>query len=173
MTMKSNEKLFFIERSIRTVENVICIGAGLMLLGMMFLGATDVVGRYIFNHPITGAMEISQLLMGGTIFLALAYTLAQKAHVSVDIFFIMYPPRVQAILTFIMMFITFVLFALITWQSVLIALSDMQSGKLVKVILIPLGPFKFLLPFGAFFLCLESIIQMVHLFPKVLGRKED
>ncbi|MFC1863227.1 TRAP transporter small permease subunit [Thermodesulfobacteriota bacterium] len=171
--MESTEKAGMVERTIRMGENVICIVAGLMLLGMMFLGASDVVGRYIFNRPITGAMEIAQLLMGGSIFFAMAYTLAQKAHVTVDIFFIMYSPRVQAILSFIMMFISFVLFALITWQSILIAVSDLQSGKLVKVILIPLGPFKFMLPIGSMFLCLECIIQMIHLLPKALGRKED
>jgi TRAP-type C4-dicarboxylate transport system permease small subunit len=171
--MESNKKTGMLERTIRTGENVICIGAGLMLLGMMFIGAGDVVGRYLFNRPITGAMEISQLLMGGSIFLALAYTHAEKAHVSVDIVFTRYPPRVRAILTSIMMFISFVLFALITWQSFLIAMSDLASGKLVRVILIPLGPFKFLLPLGALFISLECIIQMFHSLPESFGRKKD
>ena len=162
-----------LEKGIRFVEGGLNVIAGLMLLGMMFLGACDVIGRYIFNSPITGAMEISSLLMGGMVFLAWAYTQSQKAHVTVDIFFVLYPRRVRAVFSFVMLCISLVLFALVLWQSTATAISDWQGGKLVRLILIPVAPFKLLVSLGALFICLEFIIQMIQLIPVVLGRRDS
>ncbi|MEW6663879.1 MAG: TRAP transporter small permease subunit [Thermodesulfobacteriota bacterium] len=167
------EKAKTVERVIRLAENISSVVAALMLLAMMFLGAFDVVGRYILNSPITGAGESSQLLMGGMVFLAWAYTLACRAHVTVDIFFVLYPPRVQAALSFLMMFLSLVLFSLIFWQTTSIAMDDWRSGKLVNIILIPITPFKLLVSLGALFLCLECMIQMARLIPKLKRRKEE
>ena len=162
-----------LEKGIRFVEGGLNVVAGLMLLGMMFLGACDVIGRYIFNSPITGAMEISSLLMGGMVFLAWAYTQKEKAHVTVDIFFVLYPVRVRAIFSFVMLFIALVLFALIFWQSTATAITDWQGGRLVRLILIPIAPFKLLVSLGALFICLEFIIQMIQLIPVMLERRES
>ena len=162
-----------LERAIRFVEGGLNVVAGLMLLGMMFLGACDVIGRYLFNSPITGAMEISSILMGGMVFLAWAYTQEKGAQVTVDIFFTLYPRRLQAVLSFVMLFLSALLFALILWQSTAVALSDWQGGKLVRLILIPIAPFKLLVSLGALFIVLECILKMVHLIPAMLGRKES
>lgn len=157
---------------IRTAEDIISAIGMVLLLATMFLGAGDVIGRYVFNYPITGTMDISQLLMGGVVFFGWAYTLARRAHVTVDILFNHYPARVQAIINFVMLLLSLVLFSLIIWQSANIAIIDWQANRLVKIILIPVAPFKFLIPFGAFFLCLECIIQMVQLVPGMRGKKE-
>lgn len=161
------------EKGVRFAEIGLGFAGALMLLAMMVIGAWDVAGRYLFNRPVTGALETSSILMGGMVFLGWAYTLAQKAHTTVDIIFLLYPPRVQAFLSFLMMFLTLILFALIAWQSIAVAMGDWSRGKLVKVILIPIAPFKFLVSLGAIFLCLESIIQMVHLVTKISSKRES
>lgn len=161
-----------IEKGIRGAENVLGVVAGCMLMAMMLLGAVDVVGRYLFNSPVTGALETSEILMGGFVFLSWAYTQSKKAHVSVDLLFALYPPRVQATLSFIMNIIVIALFALILWQSAAIAISDYESGKLVRIILIPIYPFKLMVPVGAFFIAIEFILQTIHLVPKVLGKEK-
>ena len=38
------------------------VGAGVLVL-MMFLSAMDVLLRYFFNSPISGAMELTQYMM--------------------------------------------------------------------------------------------------------------
>ena len=162
-----------IENTIRRAEKVLNVLAGLMLLGMMFIGAADVIGRYVLNSPITGAMETNQLLMGGMVFLAWAYTQSKKAHVTVDIIFTSYPPRVQAICTMIMMCIACVLFSIMTWQSIGMVISDWQTGRLVKIILIPIAPFKALVPLGALFLAVECLIQALHAIPIIVRGKGD
>jgi TRAP-type mannitol/chloroaromatic compound transport system permease small subunit len=117
-------------------------------------------------------METSQLLMGGMVFLSWAYTLSKRGHVTVDILFIGYPKRIQAALYFIMMIISLALFSLICWKSGSVAISDWQAGKLVRIILIPVAPFKALVSLGALLLCLECMIQMTETLPKMFRGKE-
>lgn len=171
--MTVRQKAETIEKIIHFAEKGLNVTAGLMLLGMMFLGACDVIGRYVFNSPISGTIEISMILMGGMVFLAWAHTQANRAHVTVDIFFILFPPRLQAVLSFVMMFLSLILFALIAWQSAAIAISDWQGGRLVRIILIPIAPFKLLVSLGALFICLEYIIQMIRLIPEILKKGES
>lgn len=161
-----------IEKCILVVGLGLNFVAGLFLMAMMFVGAGDVIGRYFFDRPIIGAYEISSLLMGGMVFLSWAYTMSQKAHVTVDILFMTYPPRLQAVLSFIMMFFSVILFSIIGWQSWLRTVSDWQGGKLIKNVLLPLAPVKSLICIGALLICLEIILQMIHLVPQIItGRK--
>lgn len=162
-----------LETGIRNIEKITVYIAIFLLAVMMFLGAADITGRYVFNNPVTGAGEWSRLLMGGVVFLGWAYTLAKGGHVTVDIAFGHYPPRAKAIVSFVALLLSLFTFSLITWRAAIIAMVDWQAGKLFNVILIPVAPFEFLLSFGALLLCLECIIQMVHLFPEVSGKKES
>lgn len=43
----------------------------LCLLAMVALTVFDVAGRYFFNMPLSGGYEISEILMGLTVFAAL------------------------------------------------------------------------------------------------------
>jgi TRAP-type C4-dicarboxylate transport system permease small subunit len=143
------------------VEKVFSIVAAVALAALMLVGTADVVGRYLFNSPVHGAMQMSQLLMGASIFLAWAYTLSKKAHVTVDIFFALYPPRLQAVLTSLMMFLSMVLFAVMAWQSGATTISDWQAARRVNIILIPLAPFKALIALGALLTAIECAKQMI------------
>lgn len=146
--------------------------ASVMLFAMMFLGACDVIGRYLFNNPILGAAEFSQIMMGGMVFLGWAHTQRKMSHVSVDILFILYPQRIKDILRFATTLIIFILFAIIFWESIDLALTDWREGKLMNIVHIPIAPFKALIPVGAFFLCLECIVQMVDMAPAAFQGKE-
>jgi len=155
-----------LETGIRKTENVLLFIAVGMLLLMMFLGAGDVIGRYLFNSPIKGAMEGSQLLMAGVALLCLGYVQAIKGHISVDILTTRYPPRVQTIVGLAGLALTIVIFGLIAWQSALIAAETLEQHRMLENITLPLFPFKLMVPIGASILCLESIIQFIHRLPE-------
>lgn len=162
-----------LEKGIKTIDNILARVGMVFILLMMFLGAGDVIGRYVFNKPITGAMEISSLLQALVVFLAWGYITSLKAHVSVDILFRHYPPRAQAIIDFIVALVMIFIFSLIAWQNINIAVTEWQKGKLLSTILLPVAPFKLFVVVGAFLLCLECVIQMVHLVPEMSGKKES
>jgi TRAP-type C4-dicarboxylate transport system permease small subunit len=160
-----------IEKGIRKIEIVfLFIGVGMLLI-MMFLGAGDVLGRYLFNKPIKGALEVSQLMMAGVALLCWGYTQAMKGHISIEILLMRYPARVKSIINFFSLILTIVVFSLITWQSTLIAIETLRQHRMLENLPFPLFPFKFLVPVGAFVLCLESTIQVFHFIFKVKREK--
>ena len=58
---------------------------GLTLFTMMCLTFFDVTGRYLFNAPIPGAFEITQLLMAVVVFTALPIVTGRETHVSISL----------------------------------------------------------------------------------------
>lgn len=151
-----------LEKGIRGINNVLnCIGM-VLLMGLMFLGAADVVGRYFFNMPIKGAYEYSEILLAGVVFFGLAYTASVKGHVTVDTFFTKFSPRVQALVGVIINFIAIAVFALMAWQGALKALRSWESHRMIDVILLPIAPFQLFVTIGALALCFELLIQLLH-----------
>ncbi|MCR4420059.1 MAG: TRAP transporter small permease [Clostridia bacterium] len=145
----------------RKAEEGLNLGSVALLLIMMFLGAFDVIGRYLFNSPITGAMEWSQMLQVGLVFLALGYVQATDSHVKMEFFLVRYPRNLQKAIIIAGLALTFVVFALMLWQSALIAVADLKQGRLIETVLLPIYPFKFLVPIGSFFVCVECGLQII------------
>lgn len=98
--------------------------------------------------------------MGAIVLMGWAYTQRERKHVKVVLFLNMFPPRVQTILNFSTLFISLLLFIVITQQSWNIAVENLLEGRQFQILDFPKGPFYFLVPAGAFFICLEFIIQI-------------
>jgi TRAP-type C4-dicarboxylate transport system permease small subunit len=156
-----------IENGIHHAGTILAFIGGVMFLALMFLGTGDVIGRYLFNHPIRGTYEISEVLMAGLILLSLAYTQRKGGHVTVELLVSRYPPRAKAIANFVTLLVSLVLFSVITRQSAILAVNYVQEHRIFQTIPLPTGPFHFFVPVGAFFLCLEFIIQMFQLVPRM------
>lgn len=56
-----------------------------VLTALIGLTCIDVVARYVFNAPVSGAYELTELLLASLIFLALPLTTAAGEHVEVEL----------------------------------------------------------------------------------------
>src|SRR5437660_7782359 len=66
------------------LDRALGAAAAVLLFGLMALTAADVVGRYIFNWPIRGAFEITELLLLALIFAGLPLASRADEHVTLD-----------------------------------------------------------------------------------------
>ena len=57
----------------RRAEVVLGVAASAILLGMMALTVVDVIARYVFNRPLRGAFEVTELLLLVLIFAGLIH----------------------------------------------------------------------------------------------------
>jgi TRAP-type C4-dicarboxylate transport system permease small subunit len=64
---------------------VLSTAAGAMILVMMVVTTVDVIGRDIFNMPLFGAFEITEILMGLVIFAGMPGTTAAREHITVNL----------------------------------------------------------------------------------------
>lgn len=74
------------------------VAAAVLMTGLVLVTCVDVVGRYLFNNPLGGAFELTQVLMGALVFAALPLTTGAGAHVEVDLLVPLLPRRVAAAL---------------------------------------------------------------------------
>ncbi|UCG64349.1 MAG: TRAP transporter small permease, partial [Deltaproteobacteria bacterium] len=91
---KTTNSLTVLYRPLIKLLNGIAMGT---VAAMMFLTATDVILRYIFNRPISGAYEVIEYMMAILIPFGLAYCALQGGHVSVDLLVSRFPKKIQSI----------------------------------------------------------------------------
>jgi TRAP-type C4-dicarboxylate transport system permease small subunit len=67
------------------IERVLEAVISLCLLAMVAVTVLDVAGRYFFNAPLSGGFEISEILMGLTVFAALPLASRAENHLAIGL----------------------------------------------------------------------------------------
>ena len=146
------------------------IAAGIIMI-MMFLTTADVISRYVFNSPIIGVFEISQVLLVGVVFLGLAYVQTMKGHVKVDVVTSWLPQRAQLTLDTFGYIVGFLIMAVITWRSGVSAWTAWVTKEhTMGLIHMPFWPGKSLVPFGTSLLCLRLLSDIIGNFAHLRHR---
>ena len=66
-----------------------------LIIGVMLFICAEVVMRYLFNSPIPGHLEGSELFVPIIVFFAISYTQSQNGHVGMTLVVESLPPRVR------------------------------------------------------------------------------
>jgi len=112
--------------------------SGILLFVLMFLTVFDVMGRYFFNSPIKGTMELTELSVAIMVFFSLGYAKMMGDHLEIDFIMAKFPEKVRNILmTIIYLVVTVVLFIL-TWQLFILGADSQRTNELSGDLGIPL-----------------------------------
>jgi len=144
---------------IRSLSRLLGYVATVMLGCMMTLTVADVFMRYVFNAPITGATEVSELMMVIVVFPALAWIAVDRSHIRVDMLVVKWPRRVQLIVEIITLLLALATFAIVTWQSFLESMEVRMATSLLEV---PESPFHWIMTLGFAVLCLAIVSLVVE-----------
>lgn len=78
----------FLTKTERLVDSASLFSANLaaiVLLALVVLTCIDVIGRYFFNSPLVGAVELVQICMGMIVFFSFPIMFLRNDHVVVDL----------------------------------------------------------------------------------------
>lgn len=114
------------------------LGAALVLALMMYVTFIDVIGRYFFNRPITGSIEIISCLMGMMVFLGMGLTTFEDGHIRADVLTQMLPHRAQAILDAAVHVLSIGTAGLMCWRLLLVALDRTAVMSTTQVLGLPI-----------------------------------
>jgi len=95
------------------------IAAGLVT-GLILVTCIDVIGRYAFNNPLTGAYEITQVLLGALVFVAMPLTTGKGGHVEVDLLVPLLPAAVRRALARVGGAVAALVMAYFAWRLVIL-----------------------------------------------------
>lgn len=142
----------------RAMRNV-CI---ILLFFMMSLGTVDVTGRYLFNKPILGTLEIFEILLPAMVLLGLGYTQQNRAHVRMEILVSRLSSRKQTMLNLFTNGCALFISVLILWRGWVLATDFWRMGRTIPTIGVPMFLPQLLVPLGALILILVLIVQMLQ-----------
>ena len=123
------------------------------------------IGRYLLNAPIKGALGISEVLLVGIVFLAWPYTQAEDGNVKVEMFYEKFSVQTKRVVGIVRSLLAFGVFAVMDWQSVSKALESRESGEIIDVLNIPAYPFHFIVTLGVGVLCLQLLVDFMKTLP--------
>ncbi len=130
------------------------------LAAMMFLTLFDVIGRS-FDNPIVGSVELTELIMGLMIYLAIGYATFWRSHIRVDLLIGFMPPRVQALMDTLTYAIAIVFSVLLTWRLFVVATEKMTSGDITQIFEIPVSPAAYVMALASILLITTLVLQFI------------
>ena len=135
--------------------------ACLALFAMVVIGAVDVIGRYVFNNALTGAVELSKLLMAAVIAFTWAYTQFSRGHARVEFVIQRFPRRVQRVLTMLGDLLVLVFFGIIGYELAVTGADVWDENRRVLLLDIPIAIMYWLVSFAALVTCVIVVLQLV------------
>jgi len=130
------------------IANFLSVCSTLVITAMMLLIVVDVVMRAFFNMPITGSVEITQMLMAGTI-LGFAKSCLGNDNLKVDVVMEHMPKTVQYVVDVITSVICIGICGLLCWRTIENALYSLDKGlSYLTLPQVPKWPFIILLAVG-------------------------
>ena len=111
--------------------------AAVALAAMMLLTVTDVVLRMFFRAPIQGTLELVELGLACTIFLALPAVFLRDEHLVVDVIDHFAQRPLVRLLDLASAVVSAALLALMAWQMVSLAQTTWEFGDVTSDLSIP------------------------------------
>ena len=155
-------------RSVDKISKAFSHVAMFALFGMMILGTADVAGRYLFNKPIIGTLEIFEILLPLLILFSMADTQSIDGHLTAGVIdFFHFKPETRTKIRLGVQVLLFCLFLLIMWRGVGGAMFTMRSHRRISNVELPLWIPQLVVPLGALVMCLVLVVQIVETARKI------
>ena len=145
----------------RHADALLGVVASAILFAMMLLTVVDVVARYLFNRPLRGAFEVTELMLLVLIFAGLPLVSFSDEHAAMDFIDRLLGPRSQRWLERLVQLLNAAFMFLLTWLVWLKANRIWGYRDTTDVLRIVYGPFVY---FMAVTLALAGVIHLYKMF---------
>jgi TRAP-type C4-dicarboxylate transport system permease small subunit len=133
-----------VTRAIKAVNTSLHYLAGALIVGVVVITVYNVIGRWLFDAPLQGTVELTELAMVGIVYLGMAYAQQQDGHITVDLLYQRLGPRWRSVLDAFAAIVGVVVVTLIAWRLYAYAEVLEIGGRTTASRQIPLYPFAYL-----------------------------
>jgi TRAP-type C4-dicarboxylate transport system permease small subunit len=149
------------------LDRALGAAAAVLLFGLMLLTTADVIGRYVFNWPLRGAFEITELTLLALIFAGLPLASRTDEHVTLDFIDMVLGAGGRALLRRLIDLACGIIILGLAWRVWIKAGKISAYGDTTEVLRLPVGPFVY------FMAAMVAITGVVHLVKVVLPARPD
>ncbi len=105
----------------------------------MLITCIDVFGRYLFNNPLTGSTELTEIAVGIVIFSVFPIISWRNDHVVVDILDHFFSRRAHLVRTIVINLLISVALAFLGQRIYVLGQRSLSYGEVTEYLAIPLG----------------------------------
>jgi len=150
-----------VDRGLGRVEEAFNLVAAACIFGLMFLGIAQVLGRRLFDLPISGYIDWVELSMATFAFLGVAYCQRQGGHVRMEMALKFLKGRSQWALEIFGTLVALGIISVLIWYGFTHFLRAWQFGDSTIDAELPVWPSKLLVPIAFSLLWLRLVVQLV------------
>lgn len=121
----------------RKIATVFGCLAAVFIAAMMLLTVADVLLRHVFSYPIRGMLELVELGLACTVFLALPAVFLRDENLVVDVIDHLAPRRVVQLLDLVGAAVSLAVLVVMAWQMVPLARAMIEFGDVTSDLSIP------------------------------------
>jgi TRAP-type C4-dicarboxylate transport system permease small subunit len=138
--------------------------SGTVLFLMMMITAVDVVGRYVFNKPLNGGFEVTEMLLAALIYCGLPLVSQRREHIVIDTFDPLMSARVKRFLDMLAEIVCSLTLGGIGYLIFRRAARVAEYGDTTNVLKLPLAPVAYVMGTMIIIACLihVSLIFVPH-----------
>ena len=145
------------------------VGAG-CLAAMGLLTVADVLGRYLLNRPVAGALELSEFALALLVFFGLGTTGLSGNQVVVDIALERFPRRLRAVSDAFNALIGIGFWAVIAWRTTVQAHEVASKGEVSTILAVPVYPFVYAVAAGSVVMAVALLGRFLVALPRMVTR---
>lgn len=158
--MKSSNR-GLLERIVAWLSRKAAALAGGLIFFIMLAIMVDVSGRYIFNSPLLGGIELNRSLLVVVVFFGLAYTQLEEGHIRMDLLLIRVSAKGKLILDIFALVIALLVYAYITYATIPVTIRSILRGEYeTGLIAFPMWPARLFMSIGLLFLVLQLVADL-------------
>jgi len=143
------------------LQRALGVTSAVVLFAMMLVTAVDVAGRYLFNKPIAGGFELTEILLAALIYCGLPLVSSRREHIVIDTFDPMFSRAVKRGLDMVAEVVCAVALAGVGWLIFLRANRVAEYGDTTSVLKLPLAPVVYLM---AVMITVAALIHLLLIF---------
>ncbi|NLA75369.1 MAG: TRAP transporter small permease [Deltaproteobacteria bacterium] len=151
------------EKTVHLIARCLNWIAGVSLVVIMIIVCINVFNRAVFAVPLKGSVDLLSQMGVLVIACAIGYTQMVKGHIRITFLTDRIPGKAGLLVAAIVDLIGLILFAIITWQSVLYTISAYKIGELSEVLRLPVMPFAAIVSAGCLVLTLVLLTDLIRL----------
>lgn len=144
------------DRVVQWTTRALSFLAALLLISMMVLTFVDVWGRYIFNSPVPGGFELTELMLATLIFAGLPLVTIGGEHITVDLIEFTVSRTLERIREALISLVCAFMTGVLSYRLWLKALEQLDYGDETAVLQIPVYPVTF-------FMCVTTALTTLVL----------
>jgi TRAP-type C4-dicarboxylate transport system permease small subunit len=127
------------------LETTLGVVSATVLFLMMMVTTVDVIGRYLFNRPLAGGFELTEMMLAALIYCGLPLVSKRREHIVIDTFDAFMSRAVKRFLDVVADVVCFLALSGIGYLIFRRAARVAEYGDTTSVLKLPLAPVAYLM----------------------------